>query len=246
MKRLANAGLTLMLLGLMTMALALAVFPAVTGTKAVAITANSMQAVLPLGTEVYIKKQDTYITNDIVTFPWSGTYVTHQLVGNSINPATGKMDPDRWVTKGTSNAAPDPWTVKTGDIEGRVAYQIPYAGTTMKVLSYPVVWVFLGLLAFALYYISTRKEGKEISEEPVMAPKPKWGNDRDFNIPDWPSYGWYKTLEDTMALDTGDEPEQSKAPPLTAEEERLIREYQRAWAHGCEPHTHEDQPQTPA
>jgi signal peptidase len=172
-KRLANAGLTLMLSGLVAIALALAIVPAVTGTKAVTITANSMQQVLPLGTEVYIQPQATYRLGDYVTFPWNGTHVTHTLWANAINPATGRLSEDLWLTKGTNNPLPDTWTIRTEDIEGKVLYAIPYAGTALKVLSFPVVWAFLGLIALGFYLLTrsntVKNDTRDLIEEDARA-----------------------------------------------------------------------------
>jgi signal peptidase len=174
MARLANAGLSLLLTGLVVGALALAIIPAVTGTKAVTITANSMQQTLPLGTLVYIQPQEAYALGDVVTFPWNGTFVTHQLVGHPENPTNGDTDTTRWNTKGTNNTQPDPWTIRTEDIKGKVLYALPYGGTVLKVLSFPVVWAFLGLVALGLYLLTRStsmkdKDTRDLIEEDARA-----------------------------------------------------------------------------
>lgn len=157
-----------MLSGLVVVALGLAIFPAATGTTPVSIKTNSMQAELPAGSLAYIRPQDAYELGDVVTFSVNGEFVTHKLVGHPDSQRQfGKPDLARWVTKGSSNAEPDPWTVPTEEIKGKVLYFIPWAGTALRVLSFPVVWAFLGLLALT-FWLASRGPNNPMKENRTM------------------------------------------------------------------------------
>ncbi len=155
MRRLANAGLTVLLLGLVIVALAVAIVPGVTRTQAVTIDANSMQRVLPMGSLVYIAPQTAYTVGDIVTFRnQAGNTVTHQIVALEPNPATNIQDGSLYRTQGSENALPDDNPVRQDAIVGRVVYSIPVVGIGLKVVGTPVVEAFLALMAIGLYLLS--------------------------------------------------------------------------------------------
>lgn len=157
MKALANLGLSLLLTGLVAVAVAVAIIPAATGTKPVTIEANSMQRKLPLGSLVYIAPQPDYAVGDVVTYFQNGNTVTHEITHILPNPATGMLDGTVYETKGTENAEPDVNPLNREHVFGKVLYHTPYMGTVLKVLSAPVVIAFLCLLATGLYLLSPRK-----------------------------------------------------------------------------------------
>lgn len=158
MKTLSSLGLSLMLAGLVATALAVALVPAVTGTRAVTIDRASMQAVLPVGSLAYVTQQDRYGIHDVVTYQWNGKTVTHEIVAIHPNPQTAALDGTWFRTQGTSNAEVDENPLNREDILGKVVYHTPYVGTALKVLGTPVVQVFLALLALGLYLLSSAKK----------------------------------------------------------------------------------------
>jgi signal peptidase len=81
---------------------------------------------------------------DIIAFRPQGsgdekdTYIAHRIVS---------MDPSGDLrVKGDSLASEDQMPVKPGDVVGRVAFTIPYAGTVMRVAKSPVGYLIFILL----------------------------------------------------------------------------------------------------
>jgi signal peptidase I len=167
---LADLGLSLMLIGLLSVAAAVVVIPAVTETRPIYVTANSMQNVLPLGSLAYIEPVAQPAIGDWVTYPRNGTHVTHEVVELAPNPANAERDGQWLQTKGTSNDEPDPYLVHRDDVLGRVVYSTPWAGTALKTISSPIVQVFLGLLALT-FWLASRGPSKSLKENRTMDDK---------------------------------------------------------------------------
>jgi signal peptidase len=172
MRRLANAGLILLLIGLTTMALAVVAVPKVTGTQAVTITSNSMQKTLPVGALVYIQPQAGYNVGDIVTFRWNGNLVTHQIVSLALKTSDGTPDPETFITQGTSNAVPDENPIHRNRVVGKVIYSVPIAGLALRVVGTLPVQLFIVLLAFTLWLLASKPTRLQRRIETFAGPQP--------------------------------------------------------------------------
>jgi len=113
-----------LLLGLLALALAVAVVPRLLGGAALTVLSGSMEPTYSPGDVVVAVPQDSYDVGDVVTFqPVSGdpTLVTHRVVGVRLGSET------RYVTRGDANGADDA-PIVADQVMGRVVYHVPYVG----------------------------------------------------------------------------------------------------------------------
>jgi signal peptidase len=157
MRRVSGFALTLLVLAMAAIALAMVAVPGVAGVKAFTIDRNSMQRVIPFGSLEYAQPSDSYAVGDIVVFTHNGNTITHELVGQLPNPATGVEDATWFTTKGSENIAIDPWELDAHNIIGKVVWHAPLLGIATKVVATPTVAIFLVLLAAGLWWYSTGK-----------------------------------------------------------------------------------------
>lgn len=117
--------------------------PTVFGWGNAVVVSGSMEPELPVGSLLWIHKQDSYFPGDIVTYAEeNGTLVTHRLVS---------VDADTAVTKGDANNAEDsPIDVK--QIRGKVTAVWPGIGNLLLILKSPAGILILllcgGLILF--------------------------------------------------------------------------------------------------
>jgi signal peptidase len=111
----------------------------------VRVDGHSMDPTFHMGDLAIVRRQSSYRVGDAVAYRIphgefaAGAMVIHRLVGG--NGTTG------YVTKGDNKNLPDEWHPKTGDIVGRVRYDVPGAGTKIAALTRPM---YLGGLVAAL------------------------------------------------------------------------------------------------
>lgn len=177
MHRLSTIALSLLLIVMGAVALAAVLIPAVTGTRAVTIDRTSMQRLIPVGSLAFIKDEPRYAINDIVTYQLGTNVITHQIVAFVPNPATGAVDGEWLLTKGTENEDADA-PINRSQILGRVTLHAPYLGVAVKTLGAPVVEAFLAILGFGLYLASrrprpTRKDPTPDFFRPAATPSPR-------------------------------------------------------------------------
>src|SRR5438309_3254201 len=111
----------------------------------VRVDGHSMDPTFHIGDLAVVRRQSSYRIGDPVAYRipkgefGAGALVIHRLVGG--NGTTG------YVTKGDNKTVNDEWHPKTGDIVGRVRYDIPGFGTKLAALTKPA---YLGGLVAAL------------------------------------------------------------------------------------------------
>lgn len=111
----------------------------------VRVDGHSMDPTFHIGDLAVVRRQSSYRIGDPVAYRipkgefGAGALVIHRLVGG--NGTTG------YVTKGDNKTVNDEWHPKTGDIVGRVRYDIPGFGTKLATLTRPM---YLGGLVAAL------------------------------------------------------------------------------------------------
>ena len=111
----------------------------------VRVDGHSMDPTFHMGDLAIVRRQSSYRIGDPVAYRipkgefGAGAMVIHRLIGG--NGVTG------YVTKGDNKNLPDEWHPKTGDIVGRVRYDVPGFGTKLAALTKPM---YLGGLVAAL------------------------------------------------------------------------------------------------
>ena len=135
------------MLSIATLALLVMFWPQSLGgaVSYVRVDGHSMDPTFHLGDLAIVHRQSSYRVGDAVAYRvpkgefGAGAMVIHRLIGG--NGTTG------YITKGDNKNLPDEWHPKTGDIVGRVRYDIPGAGTKLAALTKPM---YLGGLVAAL------------------------------------------------------------------------------------------------
>jgi len=111
----------------------------------VRVDGHSMDPTLHLGDLAVVRRQSSYRVGDAVAYriPKSefgaGAMVIHRLIGG--NGTSG------YLTRGDNKTINDEWHPRTGDIVGKVRYDVPGFGTAMAALTKPA---YLGGLVAAL------------------------------------------------------------------------------------------------
>ncbi len=119
---------SLVLLGAVALALAVAVVPVAAGGSALTVLSPSMTPTFPVGTLVVIRPRpvEAIRIGDVVSFtdrdPATGSTrtVTHRVVGVDPGP--------QFRTKGDANAAQDPDAVQATEVRGVEWYSVPKVG----------------------------------------------------------------------------------------------------------------------
>jgi len=92
--------------------------PKVLGFAQLIILSGSMQPAINVGDMIIIREQNSYRVNDIVTYRWKQSIVTHRIV---------ELNDSQVVLKGDANNATD-GSIPVSAIEGKVVMRIPKAG----------------------------------------------------------------------------------------------------------------------
>lgn len=127
-RRIGGALVTVVVLGLVGLAVAVAVVPAVTGSRAYTVLSGSMVPTLPVGSLVVSRPVDAdgVVVGDLISFVdrdrtrGETRTVTHRVVAVDPGPV--------FTTRGDANPAPDPHPVTARDLLGRVWYHLPWVG----------------------------------------------------------------------------------------------------------------------
>lgn len=168
--RLLNAIATLLMCGLVILALPLTV-PKLFGYQIFEILTTSMTPVLPVGSAIYVKACDPaqLEPGDIITYKLSsrtGLVETHRVVEN--DTASQEL-----VTKGDANAQADVYPVGYDRVIGRVEYSIPYWGRMATALRQPsgiAICAAIFALALVLWTVADRgksKRGNTARQDPA-------------------------------------------------------------------------------
>lgn len=121
----ASGAMTIVLIGALLLALAVAVVPRVMGGSALTVLSGSMEPTYSAGDMVIAVPQERYRVGDVVTFqPMSNdpTLITHRIVGTRMGSSGTEF-----VTRGDANGADDA-PIVADQIMGRVLYHVPSVG----------------------------------------------------------------------------------------------------------------------
>ena len=125
--------------------------PKTFGFAQIVVISGSMQPTIEVGDLLIIKEQKSYDINDIVTYRWGKSLVTHRVVG-----IIAADDPE-YITKGDSNNAADE-PIRMSDIEGKVVTRIHGFGNIIFFLRTPAGILSLTFIVFIFIEISLAVE----------------------------------------------------------------------------------------
>ncbi len=151
-----------LLVGVLALAIALAVVPRVLGGEALTVLTGSMEPTYAPGDVVVSVPRDDYAVGDVVTFqPVSGdpTLITHRIVAIQLGGPEGT----RYVTRGDANGADDD-PIQAEQIMGEVIYDVPYIGhLSVAAGEHRTALIALlgsALVGYGLYAVATDVIGK--------------------------------------------------------------------------------------
>lgn len=144
---------TLVVAGIVALAVAMTVVPAVAGAHTLTVLSGSMEPKLPVGSVVVDKPVDpgSLTTGDIVTYAQGDNRITHRIV------AVKHQGHERvFKTQGDANNTADGKLVHASQIRGKLWYHVPYIGTTRNFLTSKAGLTMIGgavLLIGAIWYL---------------------------------------------------------------------------------------------
>ncbi len=124
--------------------------PKVGGFAFTVVLTGSMLPVISPGDLLVIRERPAYHENDIITYDWGRSLVTHRIVG---------VEDGYFRTKGDSNNVADAKLVAPAQVHGRVVARIPGVGRLFLFLRSPLgilILVIAGILIIELPYLKPR------------------------------------------------------------------------------------------
>ena len=108
------------------------------------VSGHSMESTYYTGDLVVTRAAAPKVGDVIVYQPKDvgGARIIHRIVGGNVN--------DGWVMKGENNSWTDPWQPKGSEVLGTARLRLQHVGTLARIVTSPVLWVGLILIAGAL------------------------------------------------------------------------------------------------
>lgn len=132
--------------------------------KSYIVLSGSMEPEIPTGSVVFVKKENYYITGDIVTFSPKGNkteVVTHRIV--NVERDSVYNGNTKFQTKGDANKTPDNWEINEKNVSGRVIFSLPYLGYIASVAKDPKGFIALVIIpATIIVYEELKTTKREI------------------------------------------------------------------------------------
>lgn len=107
------------------------------------VASGSMSPAIKTGELVVIKRNDSYVVDDIVTYESNGIYITHRIISVT---RTG------YITKGDANNIPD-GEISASRVCGRVIYHSMKLGRAFDFISSPFGALCIIIIAALLWWI---------------------------------------------------------------------------------------------
>ncbi|MDP3941881.1 MAG: signal peptidase I [bacterium] len=148
------------------------------GYKSFVVVSGSMEPTVPVGSIVYSQKSGGYQKGDVISFKNSkGQTVTHRIISvvkeSPKQEIPSKETPILYKTKGDANNTADTASVLSGDVLGKVFFQVPYVGRVIGFIKTPVGFGLLIILPAALFILSElwniKKEIEKEVEKRVLS-----------------------------------------------------------------------------
>ena len=126
--------------------------PDLFGYAPVDVLTGSMEPVFSPGDVIIIEKNADYKINDIVTYTYEDTLITHRIIDKS---------EEGYITKGDANNVADNELVKGEQIVGKYLFVIPFVGLLKIWIKSPLGIVVILLIIAGIYIYYRRKEERE-------------------------------------------------------------------------------------
>ena len=119
------------------------------GYSGLIVLTGSMENAYHPGDLIFIKEQNTYEVNDVITFHQKGMIVTHRIV---------EKNGEKYITKGDANNTSDS-EIELADIEGRVIGSISKVGNFILFMQTPagIVAILVILISLEVFFAAKRK-----------------------------------------------------------------------------------------
>lgn len=151
--------------------IALVALPKVMGWVPLAVLSGSMEPTIPTGSQIVVERVESdediaeIALGDVITFlphPGDPTLVTHRVV-QVHQHSDGSTS---FTTRGDNNDADDPERVAAKQVRGTLLYHVPWMGHLTTAIgnhqkSVAVVAIAVGLLAFAVWQLSSGVSGRK-------------------------------------------------------------------------------------
>jgi signal peptidase I len=134
--------------------------PMALGIQVVTIETGSMAPTMPVGTMAYVQHQEDYQVGDPVTYVLDHQTITHRIVVD--------MGGGFYRVQGDANPGEDAQAISRGMILGKVVWSVPAMGTVTKVLSQPVVMLFVLLVAMTILVVPGLIRGQAGGRAPAQ------------------------------------------------------------------------------
>lgn len=134
--------LVLVLIIFLGVSVILSKFNSPLGIRIFSVTSGSMEPKIKTGSIVFIKSQNEYKEDDVVTFYGSKQIqtITHRIIETKTDSDTGNVS---YITKGDKNEDRDFDEVKQTNVLGKVKFTIPYLGYLVSFSQTQIGFVFL-------------------------------------------------------------------------------------------------------
>ncbi|MBI4137358.1 signal peptidase I [Candidatus Roizmanbacteria bacterium] len=138
------------------------------GIQSMVVLTGSMEPTVPTGSIVFVKNQDAYSKQDIITFKnASGNYVTHRIVEK-----VTENEKELFRTQGDANNTADTELVLPEDVVGKSIFFIPQIGKLSQFLKTPAGFfgfvVVPGIIFVGYELVTIKREIEKITERRVM------------------------------------------------------------------------------
>ncbi|MDR1294923.1 MAG: signal peptidase I [Bifidobacteriaceae bacterium] len=169
---------TVLLIGLVALAAAVAVVPAATQGKALTVLSGSMEPAFSPGDLIVVSGVDNALDlkyGDIITYlpnPNDPTLITHRIIGLGVGADGAPV----FTTQGDANDVPDEPVLAT-QVRGKYLFHIPYLGYVSDWASRHAAWAVTGfaviLIAWGIWaFAAPRRRAKEDDGDVKTKPEP--------------------------------------------------------------------------
>lgn len=132
--------------------------PSVFGIKNYIILSGSMEPTISEGDVVFVQKTNDIEKNDIVSYRFNNSVITHRVIEVTLNENNEKQ----FKTKGDANLVEDDVIVNIENIEGKYLFKIKKIGKVILFLKNNMEIVILVFIAFVAFigslFINRRKD----------------------------------------------------------------------------------------
>jgi signal peptidase I len=137
------------------------------------IRGSSMVPTYSSGDLVIVRSQPDYRVGDVVAYRvpngdiGSGLIVIHRIL---------RIGPAGLTMRGDNNAAPDPWTPRTGDVQGQAWISVPGVGRALAAIHQPIVLAALAASVAAAIVVTWRPRRRASKNDRIAVGSSPWAS----------------------------------------------------------------------